>query len=81
MNKPETIAELLAEYRRDLRDMDARRLYLPNAEYLRILLNRVEGACRREADKLIPASNIEFSDGNGRRQIAVGWVKKGGEAQ
>ena len=48
-------------------------------EYDLRLADRIEAAARREADKLIPAKNIEFSDGNGRRQIAYGWVKAGEE--
>lgn len=42
------------------------------------LADRIEAACQREAALLIPAKNIEFFDGNGRRQIASGWVKQGG---
>lgn len=43
------------------------------------LADRIEEATRREAAKLIPARNIEFHDGNGRRQVSCGWVKVGSE--
>lgn len=39
------------------------------------LAHEIEEAAKCEAAKLIPAFNIEFNDGNGRRQIAAGWVK------
>lgn len=44
----ETIADIVAEYRRDYEDMKAKRLYLPTAEYLRRLLDRIEEAAKRE---------------------------------
>lgn len=44
----ETIADIVAEYRRDYEDMKAKRLYLPTAEYLRRLLDRIEAAAKRE---------------------------------
>ena len=39
--------------------------------------DRLEAAWKREVAKLIPAKNIEFFDGKGRRTIYEGWVKKG----
>lgn len=47
MNEQGTIEALIAEYRADADMMDARELPLPTTGYLRILLNRVEAACRR----------------------------------
>ena len=47
------------------------------AQYDLRLADRIEDAARREAAKLIPAKNIEFSDGHGRRQVSEGWVKVG----
>lgn len=44
----ETLADIVAEYRRDYEDMKAKRLYLPTAEYLRRLLDRIEAAAMRE---------------------------------
>ena len=43
----EAIADIVAEYRRDYEDMKAKRLYLPTAEYLRRLLDRIEAAAKR----------------------------------
>ena len=43
------------------------------------LAHEIEVAAVQEAAKLIPAKNIEFSDGNGRRQVSQGWVKVGGK--
>ena len=47
----ETIADIVAEYRRDYEDMKAKRLYLPTAEYLRRLLDRIEAARRSEREE------------------------------
>lgn len=43
----ETLTDIVAEYRRDYEDMKAKRLYLPTAEYLRRLLDRIEAAADR----------------------------------
>lgn len=64
--KRETLADIVAEYRRDYEDMKARRLYLPTAEYLRRLLDRIEAACKREkaeaeADALTVGGVVEAS--------------------
>ena len=48
---PETLADIVAEYRRDYEDMKAKRLYLPTAEYLRRLLDRIEEAWRSEREE------------------------------
>ncbi len=44
----ESLSDIVAEYRRDYEDMKAKRLYLPTAEYLRRLLERIEAALKRE---------------------------------
>lgn len=41
------------------------------------LADRIKEAAGREAAKLIPAKNIKFYDGYGRRQVSYGWVKVG----
>lgn len=57
---PETLADIVAEYRRDYEDMKAKRLYLPTAEYLRRLLDRIEAAAKREkADALSAGGLVE----------------------
>ena len=67
MSNNETLKDIVAEMR-DFRYHETRLK----------MADRIEAACQREAALLIPAKNIEFFDGNGRRQIASGWVKKGG---
>ena len=78
MSETETIAGIVAEMRDEIKECETATAYV--AWRLKEYADRIEAAAKREAAKLIPAANIEFSDGLGRRQIAVGWVKKGGEA-
>lgn len=89
MSNNETLKDIVAEMRLGSTGglPFAYRIGRPNriGETIRIdsvtvaeLADRIEAACQREAALLIPAKNIEFFDGNGRRLIASGWVKKGG---
>ena len=48
-NETKTHADILAEYRHDCDQMDAGYLYQPTSKYLRILLDRIEAAHRRES--------------------------------
>lgn len=78
----ETLADILAEMRDPNSGLcrwyaDGGNCDCPKCAF-DALADRIEAACQREAALLIPAKNIEFFDGNGRRQIASGWVKKGG---
>jgi hypothetical protein len=55
-DKPESVQKILREYRRDMRKCDKRALPQPTTEYVRILLKRVEHACKRaysEIDKAV----------------------------
>ena len=72
----ETVADIVAELRQDYKG----RPPINRAETTwcrRLLADRIEEAARREAAKLIPARNIKFYDGYGRRQVSYGWVKVG----
>ena len=73
----ETIADILREWRSMTCYCEVDIHPLTHKSVMRNL-DRIEAACRREAAKLIPAANIEFSDGQGLRQVAQGWVKVGG---
>ena len=48
----ETIADIVAEYRDDADKMDCGGLYQPTTIYVRQLLNRIEAARKREAEKI-----------------------------
>ena len=51
-DNPETLADILADYRADIPAMTSGKLPHPTPEYLRILLDRIEAAAKRRCATL-----------------------------
>lgn len=51
-NEKKSVEQLIREYRRDMRKCDKYQLPQPTTHYVRILLGRVEAACRRAYNEI-----------------------------
>lgn len=51
-NEKKSVEQLIREYRRDMRKCDKYQLPQPTTHYVRILLRRVEAACRRAYNEI-----------------------------